>query len=392
MKVWDAVTGKEFLVLRGRATRACVWNPDSRRLASAGGGITVWDTGPGSEDLTLNGHTGEVTCAVWSPDSRHVASSSRDRTVRVWDAATTKQVRTLGGFTEELLAVAWGGDGSHLASIDRMGVVKVWDTQIWQPVATLELPPFDFQTFPIVPSGRAKLAWSADSRLLAGANGPLPGAMGCGPMADVAIWEAGAWEPVFGPQVLSAFSPDVAWSRTGQQLAYLGCVAELDMNNSSGASKSYRPNTGPGSLTAWKPGAGEKPRTLIDSIGNPGKPFDTVLDAVAWSPDDCWLAFTCVPGDSIRIRHASKEQKARTLRGHTGAVHAIAWGPDGRRLVSASDDGTVKVWDVSSGEELLTFRGKPGTPFTSVAFSPDGRRIVASQGNNMIVWDATPRD
>ena len=35
--------------------------------------------------------------------------------------------------------------------------------------------------------------------------------------------------------------------------------------------------------------------------------------------------------------------------------------------------------------------GKPGTPFTSVAFSPDGRRIVASQGNTMIVWDATPR-
>jgi WD40 repeat protein len=349
--VWDAVTGKVSLVLRGRAAGACVWNPDSRRLASAGGGITVWDTGMGCEDVTLNGHMGEVTCTVWSPDSRHVASASRDRTVRVWDVATAKQVRILPGYTEEVLAVAWSGDGTHLGSIERTGVVKVWDTRAWQPVATRTGLP--------AATGRAKLAWSADSRYLAGANGR---GFGCGTQAEVTVWEAGTWQPVFGPELVQAPSPEVAWSRVGQELAFLS----------------------DGKLLAWQPGAGEKPRTL-------SKPGDMVLDAVAWSPDDRWLAYTCESGYSIRIRHASKEQNVRTLRGHTDAVHAVAWSLDGRRLVSASDDGTVKVWDVSSGEELLTFRGKPGTSFTSVAFSPDGRRLIGSQGDTVTVWDATPR-
>ena len=384
IKVWDAVTGKESLVLRGRGAGACVWNPDSRRLALAGsGGITVWDTGPAYEDVPLNGHTGEVTWAVWSPDGRHVASASRDRTLRVWDVATAKQTRTLDGSTEELLAVAWSGDGSYLASMDWTGVVKVWDTQTWKPVATLTDLPATSEVARHWPTGTAKLAWSADSRHLAAAKGRFAGQNDA-----VTVWEAGTWQPVFGPHMMTTrLNIDVAWSRKGQQLAILGFVDQR-----------YMPTSGSGSdvLIVWKPGAGEKPRALIDSNRRVSMRI-TILGSVAWSPDDRWLAFACDTGltvgsHGLRIWDVSREQTVRTLRGHTDVVRSVAWSPDGRRLVSASDDGTVKVWDVSSGEELLTFRGKPGTPFTSVVFSPDGRHIVASQGNTMIVWDATPRD
>ena len=50
--------------------------------------------------------------------------------------------------------------------------------------------------------------------------------------------------------------------------------------------------------------------------------------------------------------------------------------PDGRRLASASNDQTVKLWDASTGQELLTLKGHTDR-VDSVAFSPDGRRLAS---------------
>jgi len=65
----------------------------------------------------------------------------------------------------------------------------------------------------------------------------------------------------------------------------------------------------------------------------------------------------------------------RTLRGHMGCVNAVAFTPDGRKLVSTSKDGTARVWDVRIDEESSFLRGHwAGVVF--VAFSPDGRRVA----------------
>lgn len=71
-------------------------------------------------------------------------------------------------------------------------------------------------------------------------------------------------------------------------------------------------------------------------------------------------------------------------------MDGIALSPDGQRLASASMDETIKVWDLSIGQELLTLRADTGG-FHSVTFSPDGRQIAASGYDGTIrIWDATP--
>jgi WD40 repeat protein len=77
-----------------------------------------------------------------------------------------------------------------------------------------------------------------------------------------------------------------------------------------------------------------------------------------------------------------------TLVGHQGGVTAVAFAPDGQRLVTGGKDGTARVWDCTSGRELLCLRGHR-RQVTSVAFAPDGRWLVTgSTDGTARIWDA----
>ena len=67
----------------------------------------------------------------------------------------------------------------------------------------------------------------------------------------------------------------------------------------------------------------------------------------------------------------------------------MAFSPDGKRIVSGSDDNTVKVWDADKGTETLTLKGHTDQ-VTSVAFSPDGKRIVSGSWDKTVkIWEAS---
>lgn len=78
-----------------------------------------------------------------------------------------------------------------------------------------------------------------------------------------------------------------------------------------------------------------------------------------------------------------------TLDGHKEAVNSLAVSPDSRRLLSASQDRTIKLWDLETLSELLTLRGHSGIIW-DVAFTPGGRGAVsASADKTLCVWDLT---
>ncbi|GAB1312028.1 Beta transducin-like protein HET-E2C [Madurella fahalii] len=77
----------------------------------------------------------------------------------------------------------------------------------------------------------------------------------------------------------------------------------------------------------------------------------------------------------------------QTLEGHRSSVWSVAFSPNGQRLVSGSDDRTIKIWDPTSGQSLQTLNGHYSS-VRSVAFSPDGQQLASGFSYGTIkIWD-----
>jgi len=132
------------------------------------------------------------------------------------------------------------------------------------------------------------------------------------------------------------------------------------------------------------PGFSQKPEIYV-STGH-----TSLVNSVAFSADSKTLASGSMDG-TIRLWDVASGQELKTLKGHSSDVNSVAFTPDGKTLASASDDNTIKLWDVVLGQELKTLKVDLN-PVVSMAFSPDGKTLVSVCGvfNRIIkLWDVS---
>ncbi len=110
--------------------------------------------------------------------------------------------------------------------------------------------------------------------------------------------------------------------------------------------------------------------------------------AVAWSPDGKRIVSASLD-KTVQVWNATDGSHVFTYTGHSGQVGAVAWSPDGERIVSASWDKTVQVWNATDGSHVFTCTGHSDFVW-AVAWSPDSKQIASASWDKTVqVWNAT---
>ncbi len=117
------------------------------------------------------------------------------------------------------------------------------------------------------------------------------------------------------------------------------------------------------------------------------------VNSVSFSPDGNLIA-SASEDATIRLWNVKSGELIRTLVGHTAFVNSVSFSPDGNFIASASNDNTIRLWDVKNGEQIRTLDGHTDN-VNSVSFSPDGNLIASGAGksvgettdNTIRLWD-----
>jgi WD40 repeat protein len=288
---------------------------------------------------------GEAILSVsWAADSNSLAMAGFGGPVRVWEMDSGRHwsldeggdVEDGGHRSTQSRVTSFSPDGRVLAVGNSSGEVAIRDVASRRKIAS-----FRDGAEPIL-----SMAWSPDARTLAWSKGGKIRSwkFGSGPVSTFAHWDS--------PSVKLTYSPDgrlIAggggdgmvriWDlATGRERLSVrshahgigGLAFTVDSRTVIACSVS-----GPSRL--WDATSGEERRLTGDAFRS---------SAVAYSRDGGRLAFADRDG-TIRIRDVTTGQEVGRFTGHSGTVATLAWSPDGHKFASAGYDGAAMLWDVS---------------------------------------------
>lgn len=299
--------------------------------------------------LVLSPGRPAVYCLAYSPDGTKLVSGDAQGGVVLWDVAGSARPVLLGRHLRVVYGVAFAPDGRTIASGCHDHTVKLWDAVDKKETATLR----DFR-------GRVySVAFAPKDNTLATGGGVFVTA------GEARLWDAGDKNQARGFDGLGQWVRSVAFSPDGAMLA-------------TGGGRLLRF----GELRLWDAAGGKDPVTI-------GGLPDEVL-ATAFSPDGKTLA-AAGRDMNVRLFGTADGKPERVLRGHTAEVFFVGYA-DGRTIVSAGFDNTVRSWDAEAGRQLGMLydpldRRRDGEVFCA-ALSKDGKQLALGTLYGRIkVWD-----
>lgn len=324
---------------------------------SHAGTVRIWDAQTGVLLKTMAGHTDPVTDVAFSPDGQKVASSSRDRTSRVWSVATGLEITLFDDHERMVNSVAWSPNGKWIVTASEDEDAKIWNAE----------------------TGKAK-------KTLGGLFGSH----------KAAVLDA-SWSPN-GQAVVtaSADSTAVVWNaETGRK------IVDLGQHEGTVVSAAYSSNSQlvvtsslDGSVRVWDIEDGSQlAQFTVVSDHFPDARFSPNDELIALASASGFVhlwnwSHKCgcdLPQDQPRVGTISKE--TTVLAGHSNDIKSVSWSTDGKKIITASHDGTAKIWEVETGQALQTLSGHTGQ-LTGAIFSKDGKTaLTVSMDRSARLWD-----
>lgn len=425
-RIWDAATGKEIVRLSSRVAQvtAVGFSPDGRRLlvASTDRKARIWDAATGREIRCLAGHEDGIVSTVFSPDGKQVLTGGggfldRDHTARLWNVATGEEARRFSGHTDDVAAVAFSPDGKQVLTgggglLDVDTSTRLWDVGSGQTRRTFPGTELKVAAVAVSPDGRYALTASGlSTRLWDLSTGaevrrfePAPRFVvprevsvkgrrtteyvditdrvkALQDFAEHVDKKTGKADPRYPQPDMTRF-PDLS-----------NLVASVSLVSAAAFSPNGRRIATCGTdwgIYVWDAATGKLIRRIAWPIGPryllPGGAFSIPtggLTALCFTGNGRVL----VGGESrtVRLWDIDNGKDLVCLRGHTGAISAVAVSPDGRQVLTGSQDGTARLWDISTGRELVRLIGlRSGEDW--LAATPQGYFDGSLEGRRLVSW------
>ena len=412
VRIWNIASKTMEASLTGFSgpVMAVAFSPDGQTLASGGGNLwskgsdlKLWDTVSLKERMVLAGHHGPVFALAFSPEGQTLASGGMDGIVRFWNTTTGTEVRTIRGHQASVWSVAYEPTGKRIATASWDQAVKVWDAVLPQGpevlqdvgVANASFSPdsrfliVSSQELQIVEPGTGKVPFTIPgyynrdiTSTVISPDGSILASGGWDSI--VTLWETRTWRKLASLKGHGGiewwkrmvrclvFSPDgrVLASGGGDETVRLW---DVDQRRERAV---FHPDIGTvGSLLFTPDGrtliaGGRQKIVFLDGVtGGRQASLDGAAQTLALTPDGRTLAAGHSGVELIDLK--TMEAKWLIKPERESVIWSACFSPDGRTLSTASWDGTARLWNVASGQEMFTYRA-PGVIW-SAAFSPDGK-------------------